>query len=143
MGRVNEVMGRINVVIVCLFLVTGCLFEVQCQTKVVIDEENKIYDVVDVAPEFPTGDAARIRYINRSLKYPKKAKDAEIKGTVIMRFVVEKDSTITNVEVERGRHKLLDEEATRLIEAMPKWSPGMINGVPVRTRVKMPIKFTF
>ena len=136
-------MNKINYILIGLFLMVGWSFEGHAQSNDAVVEDNKIYDVVDVAPEYPGGDAARVRYINRSLKYPKKAKDSEIKGTVLMRFVVEKDSTITNVEVERGRHKLLDEEATRLLEAMPKWSPGMINGVPVRTRVKMPIKFTF
>jgi len=135
-------MSKIHYILVGLFLVVGWSFQGHAQTNDALVDDDKIYDVVDVTPEFPTGDAARIRYLNRSLKYPKKARDAGIKGTVIVRFIVEKDSTITNVEIERGRQKLLDEEAIRLVQAMPKWSPGEINGVPVRTRVKMPIKFT-
>ena len=135
-------MNKLNCILIGLFLVVGLSLQGRGQTNDTNVEDNKIYDVVDVAPEYPGGDAARIRYLNRSLKYPKKARDAEIKGTVIMRFVVEKDSTITNVEIERARHKLLDAEAIRLVEAMPKWSPGQIKGVPVRTRVRMNVKFT-
>ena len=134
-------MSKIHYILIGLFLVAGCLFEVQAQTNDALVDDDKIYDVVDVAPEYPTGDAARIRYLNRSLKYPKKARDAGIKGTVIMRFVVEKDGSITNVEVERARQKLLDEEAVRLVNSMPNWTPGEINGIPVRTRVKMPVVF--
>ena len=135
-------MNKLNCLLIGLFLIVGWSFQTQAQTKDTISEDNKIYDVVDVAPEYPTGDAARIRYLNRSLKYPKKARDAGIKGTVIVRFIVEKDGSITNIEIERGRHKLLDEEAIRLVQTMPNWSPGEIKGVPVRTRLKMPIKFT-
>ena len=96
---------------------------------------------VDVLPEFPGGQKAMMQWIAQNIQYPKDAIDAKIEGSVIVSFFVEKDGSISNAEVIKSVHELLDKEALRVVNAMPKWKPGMENGQPVRTRFFVPISF--
>ena len=96
---------------------------------------------VDVLPEFPGGQKAMMQWIAQNIQYPKEAAKANIEGSVIVSFFVEKDGSITNVEVIKSVHELLDKEALRVVNAMPKWKPGMENGQPVRTRFFIPVSF--
>ena len=64
-----------------------------------------------------------------------------IQGTVMLTFIVEKDGSISNVTVVRSRGELLDAEAVRVVKGMPKWTPGMQGGKPVRTKFTLPIPF--
>ena len=96
---------------------------------------------VDVLPEFPGGEKAMMQWITQNIQYPKEAAKANIEGSVIVSFFVEKDGSISNVEVIKSVHELLDKEALRVVNAMPKWKPGMENGQPVRTRFFVPISF--
>ena len=96
---------------------------------------------VDVLPEFPGGEKAMMQWIAQNIQYPKEAAKANIEGSVIVSFFVEKDGSISNVEVIRSVHELLDKEAIRVVNAMPKWKPGMEKGQPVRTRFFVPISF--
>jgi TonB family protein len=75
------------------------------------------------------------------LVYPKAARDSSIQGRVIVKFTVEKDGTITDVEVARGVHPALDEEAVRVVSMMPKWKPGTQMGDTVRTKFTLPVFF--
>ena len=113
-------------------------------TKInVIDEgeELEIHTFVEEWPSFPGGDTARIIYLNENLKYPKTAKETGIQGAVYVTFVVERDGSITNVKILRGIGGGCDEEALRVINAMPKWNPGRQNGREVRVQFNMPITF--
>ena len=96
---------------------------------------------VDVLPEFPGGQKAMMQWIAQNIQYPKEAAKANIEGSVIVSFFVEKDGSITNVEVIKSVHESLDKEALRVVNAMPKWKPGMEKGQPVRTRFFVPISF--
>ena len=96
---------------------------------------------VDVLPEFPGGQKAMMQWIAQNIQYPKEAAKANIGGSVIVSFFVEKDGSISNAEVIKSVHELLDKEALRVVNAMPKWKPGMENGQPVRTRFFVPISF--
>ena len=71
-----------------------------------------------------------------------KAKENGIQGKVFVQFVVWKDGTIKDVKVVKGVHKTLDSEATRVVKAMPKWTPGKQRGKPVRVMFTIPINFT-
>jgi protein TonB len=97
---------------------------------------------VEVMPDFIDGDAARIKYLSENIEYPRDAKENGKQGTVYIDFVVEKDGSISNAAVFRSVDKSLDAEALRVIQNMPKWSPGMQNGEPVRTLFEIPLKFT-
>ena len=82
-------------------------------------------------------------YLLMNLRYPKEAREAKITGKVIVEFVVEKDGSISsqNIKVLKSPHKSLSKEGIRLIKNGPKWIPGKLKGVPVRTKKMMPITF--
>ena len=90
-------------------------------------------------PEFPGGQYALFKFISNNLNYPKDAKKKGIQGKVMVQFIVEKDGfwTIRSVSPD------LDKEATRVfsLSSMPKWKPGMSDGVAVRVRYTFPITF--
>lgn len=104
--------------------------------------EAEIFTVVEDQPTFPGGDEARIRFLTNNIKYPQMARESSIQGTVYVTFVVERDGSVTDVRVLRGIGGGCDEEAIRVIKAMPKWIPGKQRGKPVRVQFNMPIKFT-
>ncbi len=104
--------------------------------------EAEIFTVVEESPSFPGGDEARIRFLTENIKYPQIARESSIQGTVYVTFVVEKNGNVTDVRVLRGIGGGCDEEAVRVIKAMPKWNPGKQRGKPVRVQFNMPIKFT-
>ena len=77
------------------------------------------------------------------MKYPQIAYENNIQGRVIVQFVVDKDGSITNVQVaQSGGDPSLDKEAVRVVKAMPKWRPGMQKGKPVRVKYTMPVNFS-
>lgn len=81
-------------------------------------------------------------YIHSSIDYPKTSVKYGDQGKVYVKFIIEKDGTISSVEIERGVSKEIDWEAKRVIESMPKWIPAFCYGVPVKTRCRIPIVFT-
>jgi TonB family protein len=108
----------------------------------VLEKDNDtIYNVVEEMPEFPGGVEAMIHYVGDNVKYPEEAKDKEIQGRVFISFVIEKDGSVNEVKVMRGIGGGCDEEAVRVIKAMPKWKPGKQEGKPVRVNYMMPINF--
>ncbi|MBQ5551600.1 MAG: energy transducer TonB, partial [Bacteroidales bacterium] len=74
-------------------------------------------------------------------RYPEMAKENDIQGTVYVRFVVDTDGSVSNVEVLRGVDPLLDKEAKRVVETLPKWKPGRQRGKAVKVSHAVPIKF--
>jgi periplasmic protein TonB len=104
-------------------------------------EDVQIFTVVESMPEFPGGDAARIKYLNDNIVYPQMARESGIQGRVFVTFVVERDGSVTDVQVLRGIGGGCDEEAVRVIRNMPKWIPGKQRGKPVRVQFNMPILF--
>ena len=111
-------------------------------TKVEEVKEAEIFIVVEVEPEFPGGEDARMKFLRDNVVYPKIARETGVEGTVLVSFVVEPDGRITNVEILRGRAPSLDEEALRVAKMMPKWKPGKQRGKTVRVKYNMPIRFT-
>jgi len=103
--------------------------------------DTTIFVIVEESPEFPGGDPARLAFIEQNVRYPKQAQEEGIQGRVALQFVVEKDGSITNVEILRGVDPELDVEALRVVRAMPKWIPGKQKGQPVRVRFTLPITF--
>ncbi len=98
-------------------------------------------DELDRKPEFPGGFDVCIKYLAVNVKYPKEAAKRKIQGRVIVDFVVNKDGSITDVNVVKPVHYLLDEEAVRVVKTMPKWNPGILDGKPVRVKYSLPITF--
>jgi len=100
-----------------------------------------VFEVAEQEPQFPGGDAALNQFISMNLRYPAEAVENNIQGRVIIRFIVEKDGSITNPIVWRSVDRDLDKEALRVVRSMPRWKPGMNNGVPVRCYIYQPFRF--
>ena len=107
------------------------------QTK----KNDMVFDVVEVMPQFPGGQIAMLQYLMKNIKYPEQAVKEGIQGRVTVRFIVEKDGSISDVKPVLSVHPLLNKEAVRVVESMPKWSPGKQNGKPVRVRFNVPVMF--
>lgn len=86
-------------------------------------------------------DEKQKKWIYIHLKYPKEAQDNNIQGRVVVRFVVETDGSIGDVEIVRPVHPLLDKEAVRVIKSMPKLKPTTQNGKPVNGIYVMTVPF--
>ncbi len=107
------------------------------QTK----KNDMVFDVVEVMPQYPGGQIAMLKYIMENIKYPEQAMKEGIQGRVTVRFIVEKDGSISNVKPVLSVHPLLDKEAVRVVKSMPKWSPGKQKGKPVRVQFNVPVMF--
>ena len=108
-----------------------------------IEEEvaDEIFDVVEDQPEFPGGEAALYSYLGENINYPSQARRMGIEGRVYVQFVVDRDGSITQVQAVRGIGAGCDEEAVRVVKAMPKWDPGRQRGRAVRVKMIVPITF--
>ena len=105
-------------------------------------EEEQIFTIVEQMPTFPGGEAELFKYLGKSIKYPQMAQDAGIQGVVFVTFLVDKDGGVKNVKVLRGIGGGCDEEAIRVVQKMPKWTPGKQRGKSVKVQYNLPIKFT-
>ena len=104
-------------------------------------EETKIFTVVEQMPLFPGGDAALMGYLRDNIHYPTVAAENGVQGRVVVGFVVERDGSITDVNVLRSVDPSLDREAMRVVKSMPKWTPGKQNGSAVRVKYQVPVTF--
>ncbi len=96
----------------------------------------------DVVPQFPGGTDALMKYLASNIKYPEDAKAAGKQGKVYLAFTVKSDGSIANVSVIRSAgHKSLDNEALRVVKAMPKWTPGTKDGKAVDIKYTLPVAF--
>ena len=104
-------------------------------------EGNEIYQIVEEMPEFPGGEDKLVEFVSKNLCYPQKAKEKGIQGRVFVGFIVEKDGSVSNVTNLRSVDSVLDAEAMRVIQSLPKWKPGKHNGEFVRVSYQIPIFF--
>ncbi|WP_025799159.1 energy transducer TonB [Hoylesella saccharolytica] len=114
--------------------------EIACPDPAPVDT-NFVYNVVEEMPTFPGGQQKLLEYISENLQYPKELAEICVQGRVICSFIVERDGSLSNIKVERKVDPFLDREALRLVKSMPRWKPGKQQGVPVRVRYLLPIKF--
>ena len=110
-------------------------------TEVGCVDNDSIYEICQVMPQFPGGERAMMEFMASNVHYPEEAKEKGIEGRVFVNFVVEKDGSVTEVKVRKGIGKLCGEEAVRVVKAMPKWTPGMQDGKPVRVHYNVPFFF--
>ena len=134
-GKVNEKYARVKEVV-------GVHFQLSEQE--INAARNKgntgepIYDTTNEMPSFPDGNANI--WIKEHIQITDEIKELGV-SRVMVKFVVEKDGSITNAEMVRPMHPTIDKEATRVIESMPKWNPGKNSGQPVRVRYMLPVNF--
>ena len=122
-----------------------CLFHVEDDQLVfpntLIDSTEDVYMFTEEMPSFPGAPKALISYINKVRRYPEIALENGIEGTVLVEFIVEKDGSVSHVNVKVPLFPKCDEEAVRIIKSMPKWNPAKIQGDPVRCYYQVPVVF--
>jgi len=99
--------------------------------------------VVNKMPSFPGGESEMFKWIYKHIVYPEMAREAGTEGAVVLTFVVGKDGNISDIAVVKtpAGGGILGKEATRVVQTMPKWSPGEANGRAVKVRFTLPIRF--
>ena len=102
----------------------------------------KAYEVVEVMPKFKGGESAMMEFLMMNMKYPQAAVKAKQQGRAVVGFVVRKDGTVSDVHITKSAgYAVLDEEAMRVVKAMPAWEPGKQKGKPVNVKYNVPITF--
>jgi protein TonB len=107
------------------------------------DGGDEPFILVEVKPTFKGGDIEKFReWVQKRVSYPQEAQDNGIQGRVYLTFVIERDGSVSTVNIVRGVDPLINNEAKKAIEASPKWSPGLQRGRPVRVRFSIFLNFT-
>lgn len=101
----------------------------------------QVVDVPEKVAEYPGGISAMMTFLKNTLKYPKDCEAAGIEGRVMMRFVINEDGTISNMEAMQSPDERLTAEAKRVVGLMPKWTPAIDKGKKVKMRYSLPITF--
>jgi len=125
---------------IVFFFIIGCTSISYGQNSNSTEQEPFV--IVEQMPEFPGGDSALMAYIRINTKYPPKALYNEKRGSVIVKFIVNTDGTISNAKVTKRIGNGFDEEAIRVINNMPKWKPGKQGGKYVPVLLDIPFDFT-
>ena len=115
--------------------------QTQGGTSAPVEEEAKVYNVVEQMPSFPGGEAALLKYVNTHIKYPAIAQEQEISGVVVLRFVVKEDGSVGEVIVQKSLEKHCDEEAVRVVKSLPRFMPGKQQGKAVRVWYTLPVRY--
>lgn len=106
-----------------------------------IEEDDEPFVFVEQMPVFPGGDAELRKYLAQSVKYPPIAIESGVQGRVFVTFVIDQQGAVTNVRVARPLDPSLDREAIRVVQSMPRWSPGLQRGRAVKVSYTVPINF--
>ena len=127
--------------ILMLFMLECCLMTANAQKTVVSQTNQKVFDTVEQMPEYTGGMQAMIEFLQTNMKYPEDAAKQKVEGRVMVQFIVETDGSISDVHVAKQVFPSLDAEAIRVVQAMPKWTPGKEKGNVVRVKYNLPIVF--
>jgi protein TonB len=100
-----------------------------------------VYADPETMPQYQGGYSELNRFIFRNIKYPPSATSQKIQGRVWCSFIVNKDGSISDIQIEKGVFISLDQESLRVLALMPKWIPGTVRGKPVRVKIYLPIVF--
>ncbi len=106
-----------------------------------IPVDNTIYDIPEEVASYPGDMETFWTFLMKNLHYPEDAEADSVQGRVIVRFVVEKDGSLTNYEILHSPDDRLTDEALRVLRMMPRWQPAKNNGRPVRSRYVVPVAF--
>lgn len=105
-------------------------------------KEEEIFTFVEQVAEFPGGTGEMVKFLQSNIKYPAMERENNIDGKVFVKFVVESDGRIGDVQILKKVSPGLDQEAIRVIKSMPAWKPAKQNGKVVRSWFNLPVKFT-
>lgn len=99
------------------------------------------FRVVEDLPQFPGGAVEFMKWLTKNLKYPPSAQQRKVQGRVVAQFIVNKDGSISDLMLVEKVSPELDREALRVLRMMPKWTPGVMDAKPCRTKVCIPVVF--
>ena len=115
-------------------------FEVEEVVENIVEEE--IFVTAEEMPTFQGGDLSKFRnWVQSNVKYPQIALENGIQGNVVIKFVVEKDGKLSNIQVLQTPDKTLADAAVQVLQKSPKWKPGKQRNKPVRVTYTLPISF--
>ncbi|MCB9344243.1 MAG: energy transducer TonB [Saprospiraceae bacterium] len=105
--------------------------------------EEKTFEMFDIQkpPSFPGGEGELFKFLQKNIEYPALAKENNISGVVPLTFVVNKDGSVSDVQILRDIGGGCGKEAVRVVKSMPKWTPGEANGHAVKVRYTLPVRF--
>jgi protein TonB len=106
-----------------------------------VEVADEILDFTEVQAQFQNGMEGWYKYLAKHLTYPRQAQRMGIEGNVLVRFVINTDGSVQDVELVRSVDPALDKAAVDVIVNSPQWKPGLHHGRPVRSRMTIPIKF--
>jgi len=111
--------------------------------KIVPPPPDQVYTTYDEPPVPPGGNEGYLKYLQDHIRYPQQAIDADASGTVYVSLTVAKDGTLSDVYILKDNvHYGCGEEAVRVIKGMPPWKPGKMNGMVVKVKYQIPVKFS-
>lgn len=99
------------------------------------------FRVVEDLPQPPGGYLEFMKWLTRNLRYPVAAEERKLQGKVVAEFIVNKDGSVTDINIIQSLNSFCDREALRVLRMMPRWTPGIQNDQPCRTKVCIPIVF--
>lgn len=111
------------------------------QDDQIVGRDADIFEQPEVMPSFPGGMDGLISWLSENIQYPQNAVNHDVKGRVIVTFVIDTDGSVIEPKVVRSLNPVLDFEALRVVGTMPKWNPGKLNGKPVKVKYTLPISF--
>ena len=115
-------------------------FEVEEVVENIVVEE--IFVTAEEMPTFQGGDLSKFRnWVQSNVKYPQIALENGIQGNVVIKFVVEKDGKLSNIQVLQSPDKTLADAAVQVLQKSPKWKPGKQRNKPVRVTYTLPVSF--
>lgn len=104
--------------------------------------DDTIFITAETMPSFQSGDLDTFRtWVMQNVKFPQIALENNIQGRVVLSFVIDKDGRLTNIEVLQSPDRSLSEEAIRVLNKSPKWSPGKQRNQTVRVKYTLPVDF--
>lgn len=104
-------------------------------------EGDTIDAYVETVPEFEGGIDMMYLFISKRIKYPKEARRKRITGKVISQFIINEDGTMSDISIVKTDCECFNEEVIRVLKLMPPWKPGKQNGIPVRVKYELPVRF--
>ena len=127
-GKVVKVLARVSMNIPVEISIEG-------------EKGEEVFFIVEHMPEFPGGDLEMRKFIANNIIYPKEAISEGIQGKVFVQFIIDKNGDVVSPKIARSIDPLLDAEAIRVVQSMPKWTPGSQRGKTVNVSFTVPIEF--
>lgn len=132
-------MKTISFISALFITLTLCVRPAYAQEKET--DSKAVFNMVEEMPKFPGEEEGLKAFIMNNVRYPKEAREKGIQGKVYVQYVIDTDGSVTDARIAKGVNPLLDQEALRVVNSMPKWKPGKQKGVLVRVSYTLPVNF--